>query len=391
MKYKDSNRALNLLSKLRQINIKRSTLLIFCLLMYYSGIAQDKKIFFDFTSGGGRLYPNAYESHLAGPVTFFNARLGLKTLGQKEWQRLYNFPQLGIGISHIYLTTKSLGNPMAVYSFLNLPLLGRSELKLNLGITLGVAWGYNPYRAQYPYDTVIGSLVAFYTSMNLNTSVHITKSLEFLFAFEFYHLSNGNTNKPNYGINMLGAETGLRYTLTHSNAVPNKDPVPPAEKNSSFIVFGSWGWKKEWVGVSESNVGSVSAGYYRTINHKSRLSAGADLFYDEATLLETHKVNVPGNVLASGLFAGHELTISKLSIVTQLGVYIFNPNPYDPFYYTRIGLRYALGKRIITSLTMKAHGLAVDFLEWGFGYVFWKSRPPKAARHAMPYNTAYYD
>ena len=381
MKYRDCNRVLNLLAQVKHITRKQPIFLLLCLLIFYSSIAQDKEIFFDLTSGGGRLFPNAYVSYLAGPVTFFNAKLGLKTLGQKEWQRLYNYPLLGIGISRNYLTTRSLGNPTAVYSFLILPLLGRSELRLNLGINLGVTWGYNPYRVQYPYDTVIGSLVAFYTSMNLNTSFHIAKSLELLLAFEFYHMSNGNTNKPNYGINMLGAETGLRYTLTRSNVVKIRDPVPSAEKNSSFIVFGSVGRMKEWVGASESTVGSISAGYYRTMNHKTRLSTGADLFYDEGNLNEFHKENVLSNVLAAGLFAGHELTISKLSIVTQLGVYVLNPTPNDPFYYTRIGLRYAIGKRVITSLTMKAHGLAVDFLECGFGYVIWKSGPRKAEKH----------
>ncbi len=378
MKYKDSNLALNLLSKVRHINIKRPIFLILCLLIYYSSIAQEKKIFFDFTSGGGRLYPHPYVSHLAGPVTFFNARLGLKTLGQKEWQRIYNYPLLGIGISHNYLTTRSLGNPTAVYSFFILPLLGKSELKLNLGLNLGVAWGFNPYRAQYPYDTVIGSPVAFYTSVNLNTSYHITKSIELLFAYQFCHTSNGNTNKPNYGINLLGAEAGLRYTFKNPNTVLIRDPVTPVEKDSSFIVFGSLGRIQEWVGAPKSTVGSISAGYYRTMNHKSRLSTGVDLFYDEATLLETHKKNVLSNLLAGGIFVGHELTISKFSIVTQLGVYVLNPNPSDPFYYTRIGLRYALSKRIITSFTMKAHGLAVDFLEWGFGYVLWKSGPGKS-------------
>ena len=122
--------------------------MILCLLITSSSIAQDKNIFFDISSGVGRLYPNAYLRNLAGQVTFFNARVGLKTLGEKEWQRIYNYPLLGIGISHNYLTTRSLGNPTAVYSFLILPLLGRSELKLNLGMNLGVAWGKdNPYRS----------------------------------------------------------------------------------------------------------------------------------------------------------------------------------------------------------------------------------------------------
>jgi hypothetical protein len=97
------------------------------------------------------------------------------------------------------------------------------------------------------------------------------------------------------------------------------------------------------------------------------------LFYDEGDLYSMHKDNQLTNVLAAGICGGHELTISNLAIVTQLGIYLRDPCPSDPFYYTRFGLRYTIADRIIPSISMKAHGLAVDFLEWGVGFVLWRS------------------
>jgi hypothetical protein len=351
---------------------KQYIFLIFCLLIQFSGKAQSDQLFFDFTSGGGTLIPHPKMKNLGGPVTFFNARLGLKTWGKKEWQRVYNYPEIGLGVSHNYLTTKSLGNPTAVYSFMNLPLITGTILKLNLGMHLGLTWGFNPYREQYPQDEVIGSKLAAYTSLNLNSSFQIVHRLELLVAAEMYHLSNGNTNKPNKGINMLGAEAGVRYMISNTDVVRNSDPVIPAHRNSSFMVFGTWGTMRESTSYAgRVTVGSLSAGIYRTINHKSRLCAGVDLLYDEGNLNEIQKENRLKNVLAAGVFGGHELTFDKLSMVTQVGIYLHNPVASDPLYYTRLGLRYAVTKRIIPSVTMKAHGISVDFLEWGCGFVLW--------------------
>jgi len=309
----------------------------------------------------------------AGSVAFFNARLGLITLGQKEWQRVYNYPEIGIGLSHNYLTSRSLGNPTAVYSFMNLPLLPQTKLKLNLGMHLGLAWGFNPYSEQNQENIAIGSKCAAYGSLNLNSSLRVGHNFEILLSVGGYHYSNGNTNKPNKGINLLGTETGLRYTLPKSDTELNTEPIGPLEKCSSIMAFGAWGWKKEATHSPQYPVGSFSLGYYRTMSHKSRLSAGVDLFYDEGVLYFTQKENQLKNVLAAGIFGGHELYFNQLSIVTQLGIYLRNPNPNDPFYYERLGVRYTIAKRIIPSISLKAHQFKVDFVEWGLGFVLWKT------------------
>ena len=349
-------------------------LLIITSLIHIEGKAQSNDLFFDFTSGGGRLTPHHPEiKNLGGPVSFVNARLGLKTFGKKEWQRVYNYPEVGIGLTHNYLTSKSLGNPTAVYSFINLPLLPEKRLKLNLGVHLGFAWGFNPSTDQNQENLAIGSKCTAYFSMNLNSKFRISQDFDLLLSAGAYHYSNGNMNKPNKGINMVGAETGIRYTVRNSDIIRNTDPVAPIEKSSSVIVLGSWGWKKEATHTTGFPIGSLSAGYYRTVSHKSRLSTGFDLFLDEDVLYFTQKENVIKNKLAAGLFIGHELIFNQLSIVTQIGIYIRNPNPNDKFYYERAGLRYVIAKRIIPSITLKAHEFKVDFIEWGLGFVLWKS------------------
>lgn len=349
-------------------------LLIFIQLASFSSNAQQNNLFFDLTGGGGRLYPHHPEMRLfAGPVSFFNARMGLKTRGQKEWQRIYNYPEIGIGLSHNYLTNTALGNPTAAYSFINLPLSANSIFKLNLGVHLGFAWGFNPYNEQDKINIAIGSYCTAYGSVNLNTSFKISQNFDILLSAGGYHYSNGNMKKPNKGINMLGAETGLRYSFTQSDTELNTEPVDPIVKSSSIMVFASGSVKDEATYFRHYSVGTFSTGFYHSITHKSRLSTGIDLFYDEGTLYITQKENLLKNKLALGLFGGHELTFNQLSIVTQLGIYLRNPSPKDPFYYERLGVRYIIGKRIIPSVTLKAHEFKVDFVEWGLGFVIWKS------------------
>jgi len=349
-------------------------LLIFILLTHINSKAQRNNLFFDITGGGGRLTPHHPEiKNLAGSVSFFNARFGLKTLGQKEWQRVYNYTEIGIGLSRNYLTSSSLGNPTASYAFLNLPLSPASKLKLDLGVHLGLAWGFNPSSPKNQVNLAIGSRCTAYASFNLNTKFRIGQNFDFLLSAGGYHYSNGNMAKPNKGINMLGAETGLRYTLPKSDSELNTEPVTPIQKNSSILLFGAYGWKKEVTYSDGFPIGSLSLGYYRTLSHKSRWSTGVDLFLDEGTLYYTHEENLLKNKVAAGLFGGHELTFNQFSIVTQIGIYLRNPNPNDPFVYERLGVRYAIAKRIIPSITLKAHEFKVDFVEWGLGFVLWKS------------------
>ena len=353
----------------------RILLIVNLFLLPFSGKGQQNSYAIDVTGGVGRLIPHTpVLNPLAGPVSFFNARLIVNTHGKKEWQRLYNYPQYGIGISHNILTERYLGNPTAIYSFINLPFFPVSKLKFNLALHLGVAGGIHPYSNQNPLNIAIGSRMAAYASFNLNTAVRLLPRVDLILLAGGYHYSNGNLNKPNKGINMLGAEAGLRYNLTKTTIQENHEALKPVHKNSSVMVFGAFGWKKENTDGVYYKAGDLNIGFYRTINAKSRLSVGYDQFYDEGVISFTLKDNSLKNVLASGVFVGHELILSNLSIVSQAGLYLYNPHPSETFYYERMGLRYMIGKKLISSLSLVAHNFKIDFIEWGFGFVIWKSK-----------------
>ncbi|GEM_PF-1066367 len=350
-------------------------ILILIMLTPYTTFAQHKDYFFEISGGSGWLYPHdPVLKPIAGQVSIFNARLGLKTLGDKEWQRTFKYPDFGIGISHNYLTKSFLGNPTAAFAFVNLPLFPNAVLKINFGINAGLAWGINKFSGLNPENLAIGSKCAAYGNFNLNTLIEILPRFELVLYSGLHHYSNGNTNKPNKGLNTFGAEAGLRYKINKLIFDKNVNPVPPSQKQSSIMAFGALSWKKESTWGPFYKAGSVSIGYYRTISNKSRLSAGADLFYDEGVTEYTFKDKQLKNVMASGIFAGHELTLDRFLIVTQAGIYLSNPNPNDPFYYERLGLRYIIANRVIPSLTLKAHQFKIDFIEWGLGFVLWKSK-----------------
>ena len=68
-----------------------------------------------------------------------------------------------------------------------------------------------------------------------------------------------------------------------------------------------------------------------------------------------------------GLFVGHELFINRMSIVTQLGYYVYYPFDFEGRTYFRIGLKRYFGKKFFGAITLKSHGAKAEAVEFGIG------------------------
>ena len=68
-----------------------------------------------------------------------------------------------------------------------------------------------------------------------------------------------------------------------------------------------------------------------------------------------------------GVFVGHELFISKTSLITQLGYYIYYPFDFEGRIYNRVGLKRYFGNKYYGALTLKAHGAKAEAVELGIG------------------------
>jgi hypothetical protein len=68
-----------------------------------------------------------------------------------------------------------------------------------------------------------------------------------------------------------------------------------------------------------------------------------------------------------GLFVGHELFINKLSLVTQLGYYVYYPFDFEGRVYNRVGLKHYFGQKWFGTITLKSHAAAAEAVEFGIG------------------------
>ena len=86
----------------------------------------------------------------------------------------------------------------------------------------------------------------------------------------------------------------------------------------------------------------------KRISYKSALQFGVDVFFSNflKEYIKYNAIAFPGrnedgkaDYKRVGLFVGHELFISKTSIVTQLGYYAYFPYDFEGRTYIRAGLK----------------------------------------------------
>ena len=111
----------------------------------------------------------------------------------------------------------------------------------------------------------------------------------------------------------------------------------------------------------------------KRLNQKSALNIGADGFYNTALKYvirqdpDIDSLHIP-DFKRAGLTFGHELFISRISLLTQLGVYVYNPyQKVDARIYQRWGLKYYFSRKLFATMLLKTHFGTADCVEWGLG------------------------
>ena len=68
-----------------------------------------------------------------------------------------------------------------------------------------------------------------------------------------------------------------------------------------------------------------------------------------------------------GGFLGYELFVNDLSVVTQLGYYLYYPYDFQGRIYNRIGLKYYFSEKWFGAFSVKSHLAKAETLEFGIG------------------------
>ncbi len=301
------------------------------------------------------------------------------TDGEKQWQRIYHYPEMGITFFYIDLANpEQLGKAYAVYPFLQIPLVSGKNFKLNFRGGVGLGYETKVWdRVENHKNTAMSTNFNGYVNLRINTLTNISRRIRLEAGFGLSHLSNGALTKPNLGINFptlnLGMEIGtgkkMNKVRCDSISVPHKKVM---EYNAGFAL----GFSE--VSASDDNkyhAFTLSFNLKKYFHPKAKFGGGVEFFYNGANLPYLNMDSTTGisknatNFLFGGKIS-YDFVVEKISFPVEMGVYAYTKMKNNGPIYHRIGVRYEASKHWIAGITLKTHWAKADYFEWGFGYKF---------------------
>ena len=313
------------------------------------------------------------DAHPAGVILAYNR----KRYGYEEWEREYNYPDTGFTFAYQDMNNSTLGHNFSLYAHYNFYFFKRN---LQLRLAQGLAYNTNPYDKNQNFrGNAYGSHILSSTLLMLNYhKEYLIGGLGVKAGVSVIHYSNANVKAPNTSTNTFAFNFSLLYDMdweTPIEYVPRekKKLTEPFRVNLAFRT-----------GINESDV--INSGQFpfyifsayvdKRLSRKSAVQLGGDLFYSNflKELIRFQSIAFPElNVSPDtdfrrvGMFIGHELFISKLSILTQLGYYVYYPFDFEGRTYFRIGLKYYIAKKWFAAVTLKSHAAKAEAVEFGIG------------------------
>ncbi|MEO0059483.1 MAG: hypothetical protein RLZZ312_1130 [Bacteroidota bacterium] len=308
-------------------------------------------------------------------ISFIN-----KTNGEKPWHKIFNYPDYGYYFVHQQYANPVIGENYGAGVFYNFYFLKKY---LSVKLAQGLAYNTNPHDPETNNkNTAFGSHFLFNTNLTVGLKKYnLYRNFGLQTGVTFTHFSNGKIASPNSGINTVNVALGFNYNFEKRKA--KQDSLTSISMKYTEPI------KYNFVarfGVNESQViGSGQKPFYhlsiyadKRINRKSAIQLGADAFFTtslkefiryRAISFPEKQVDINTDYRRIGIFVGHELFVSKISIETQVGYYVYRPfGPVVLRLYNRVGAKYYLNKNLFTGLAIKTHGFLAEAAEFSIGY-----------------------
>jgi len=301
--------------------------------------------------------------------------------GAKAWEQRYNFPEFSASLSFYDLKNddflgKTLSINIGLAFHLNDFINRRGDFQTYFGYGLG--YFNNVYdKTENNKNNVMSSHLPWSFNLRLGYWYKFNRSLRAGVNLQISHFSNASRNVPNFGLNVVNLNVGVRYQISRQTPEYLFDKTTlKGFKEKSYVNFDfRFGITQlKPVGTGASPYFAVSVFWNKRINAKSILDAGIEGFMNKAIQkqIEHNHLLIEGSpdYKALGIMIGHELMLEKLAIVTQLGVYVYKPYQPDDRIYTKVGLKYYFNKNVFASFILKSHYAVAEVMEYGIGYRF---------------------
>jgi len=298
--------------------------------------------------------------------------------GIKQWEQLYNFPELGISyLQSSFGNSELLGMARALYPFIRFPLI-KKEQHFGLNVRFGVGLGHFSKKfdvVENYKNLAIGSQFNAYINMMVEADYKIGSRFRISSGISLTHFSSGAMSLPNYGLNIPSVNLGLTYNLRTVRKSAVWQEFPELDRSWDYILIVSYGIKEaNSLDNKKYSVYSVSADILKPLKHTFKLGGGLDVFYDNSKIYTLSGKGIYDTEMNSNLSLGihltYEQTISHLSILIELGTYLISKHNPDGTIYEKLILNYYFLPKVFGSVALKAHYGKADYITWGIGYKF---------------------
>lgn len=334
---------------------------------------------------GGEIYEgfilrhHEYLGHLikARP-TGFELSVLQQTTGFKNWQANYGYPEIAYNLSYYDLKNDSqLGKVIALSSgmgfhLLNKP-LSRSDFQFYFG--MGLAYSTNPYNQDFNnLNNVISTAITYNGNLKLTYYQSLGDKFRLGVGLKFTHFSNGSFKLPNNGLNMITANLMARYKIVDGSSEFKKvDQQPSLDKNIKIGAIFRLGFAEAPpIGSGVKPVYAISFIAQKRISLKSLIEVGLEGYANKAVESEidnSFDSEIKGtDYKRLGMMFGHQLVVNKLTVITQLGVYLYKPYFPNERIYQRFGFAYYFTESLYGSMTLKTHFAVAEVIEYGIGF-----------------------
>ncbi len=330
------------------------------------------------------IYSDSLTSTLNKSFFAGDLRWGVQTNGERKQDQFLAFPTYGVGLYHAFLNSPdTLGRPWAAYFFYTGPIVRFSKFTLGYEAALGIAWNFSPFDpVTNNKNDLISSKLNAYFNGGLFLKYRLTDRIALGVAVDFTHFSNGAMQTPNKGMNLRGGNVSLAYHFNRNHTeVPQRAELEhkPLEKISKYnevalyYAFGGKATTKEYGTGPIYFASSIVADFNRRYSWIGKYGAGLDGFFD-SSISEDYlwQENTPlSKYMFLGIHLSHELIISKVSVVTQAGTYLWKGTDAKGWFFFRLRLKYEFIPSWSASIALKtANGFKADYIEFGLAHQF---------------------
>ncbi len=310
-------------------------------------------------------------SHPQGFQVFVNRH----TFGKKYCQQAYRYPDVGLALTYFDYRNPVLGKSLSLASYLDIPIRRRSRAEVMFRLGTGLAYHTNPHDAVTNNSNIaLGTPITFTMLGSIRYQFRISEQWWSGVALSLTHFSNGAFSKPNTGINIPTLDWQIARKIKPV-AVEQRvwDDDKPNYSGIFYYAAAGTGFKVLEYGGDRFAFVNFHFLAAKRLHVLSALHVGVDAFLDYQ--LKDYIRQQAGDAYAGyqriGLVVGHELFYDRLSLLTQVGRYVYRPDKGSrPPVYQQYGLRYACTRHLGASMTLNAHLGQAEFVEWGIGFKF---------------------